>query len=147
VLVDGQPYDFVTAGRTAAVGLESLSNYRIGLEPEGAPDHDIDLGEKRITLYPGNVARLNWKAEQSVSLFGQVVDGQNKPLAQARVRAGSDSVTTDDNGYFTITSTAAQMLDIRLSDGGECAKIPLSELIANQPRTTLYRAGKITCEK
>lgn len=146
VMVDGQPYDYVPTGATAAVGLEALSNYRIGLEPEDAPPYEIDLGERRITLYPGNVVRLNWKAERSLSIFGQAIDVSGAAIAGARVRAGTDIVIADDNGYFTVTATAGTRLEIRRPDGTDCTSRPISELISQTGRGNLIeRVGTVRC--
>lgn len=145
VLVDGQPYDYVPVGATAAVGLEALANYRIGLDPEDAPPFEIDLGERRVTLFPGNVVRLQWKAERSFSVFGQAVDLDGQPIAGARIRSGTDIIVADDHGYFTVTGTKTTLLEIRRADGTDCLSIPLGTLVARPSEAAIERLGPVRC--
>lgn len=146
VIVDGQPYDYVPANSTAAVGLEALSNYRVGLEPENAPPYEIDLGERHITLYPGNVVRLKFKAERSVTVFGQVIGSDGKPIGRARIRAGSDLTSADDSGYFTLSGTAATRMEIRRPDGTDCLSRVIGDLVTADHKNVVERLGAIRCD-
>lgn len=143
--VDGQSYDLVRPGSLTAVGLQSLSNYRIGLEPENAPAYDIDLSDRSVSLYPGNVVRLQWRAQRSFTLFGQIVDISGASLGGATIRAGTDVNVANQNGYFTITATRDATLDIRRSDGSVCLSTPVSGLISNDHGQAVQRIGMIRC--
>ena len=146
LVVDNQAYDFVRPGTTAAIGLASLDNYRIGLEPEGAPPFELDLTEQPVSLYPGNVVRLRWSAQRTYSLFGQVLDASGTSLAEGRVRAGSDVSVTDMNGYFTITSGEEATLEIRRADGSTCLATRVGDLLGENRGSPLQRIGTLRCE-
>ena len=145
LVVDNQPYDFIRPGTTAAIGLGSLDNYRIALEPEGAPPFDLDLTEQPVSLYPGNVARLRWSARRTYSLFGQIIDVSGAALGEARVRAGNDLGVADSNGYFTITAPETESLEIRRPDGSTCATIRIGDLLTGNRGQPLQRIGAVRC--
>lgn len=145
--VDNQSYDIVRPGNMVAIGLQSMANYRIGLQPENAPPYEIDLSERKVSIYPGNVVLLTWRAEKSFTVFGQVIDADGKPLADARIQAGSDVGTTDQNGYFIITSGQEANLEVIREDGSVClvrqVKDVLGDVSRNQP---LIKIGSIPCQ-
>lgn len=145
--VDNQSYDLVRPGNLIAVGLQSMANYRIGLQPENAPPYEIDLSEREVSLYPGNVVLLTWRAEKSFTMFGQVIDANGKPLADATVQAGTDIGSTDSNGYFIITSGQDANLQIKRRDGSVCVVKAVRDVLGNvsgsQP---VAKVGTVACE-
>lgn len=143
--VDNQSYDLVRPGSLTAIGLQSLANYRIGLQPENAPDYDIDLSDRRVSLYPGNVVRLTWRAQRSFTLFGQILDISGAALEDARIQAGSDINVTDRNGYFTITGGQDAVLEIQRADGTPCFSAPVRSLVTADRGQALQRIGAIRC--
>lgn len=146
--VDNQSYDLVRPGSLTALGLQSLANYRIGLQPENAPAYDIDLSDRVVPLYPGNVVLLHWRAERSYTLFGQIVDVSGAALSEAHIRAGSDFNVADDNGYFTITATRDATLEIQRPDGTPCLSAPLGTFLdarASGLGHAVQRIGMIRC--
>lgn len=145
--VDNQSYDLVRPGNLIAVGLQSMANYRIGLQPENAPPYEIDLSEREVSLYPGNVVLLTWRAEKSFTMFGQVIDADGKPLPDASVQAGTDVGSTDRNGYFIISSGQDANLQIKRGDGTVCLIKPVKDVLGDAPRNQpLVKVGSIPCQ-
>lgn len=145
VTIDGRSYDYISLGHRVALGLPAFKEYSIGLKPEGAPQFDVDGVRRTVTLYPGNVVSLRFEAQRVISLFGQVLAEDGKPLARARVEAGADYAVADDRGYFTITAPLSSRMTIRHPDGMACSDRTISSLIDSKTPSLLYRFGKIRC--
>jgi len=147
VTVDSRPGAMVKPGQSVAVGLPALKSYRIGLKPEGAPPFDLEATVHDVPLYPGNVVRLDYTAREIVTLFGQAVDATGHPLRNARVQAGDDLITTDDLGYFTVTSPLEDTVTIKTGNGEPCLARPVQSIIGKTTSSVLYRVGKLSCDK
>ncbi|WP_019832150.1 TcfC E-set like domain-containing protein [Sphingomonas sp. PR090111-T3T-6A] len=147
VTVDDRPGEFVRAGQRIAVGLPSLASYQIGLKPENAPPFDIDAATRTVPLYPGNVARLEFKAREIVSLFGQAVDAHGKPIANARVEAGTDFAIADDHGYFTVTAPRGEAMTVKTPSGGACLNKRIDDVIGKEQYGLIYRVGAVACNQ
>lgn len=147
VTVDNRPGEFVRAGQRIAVGLPALGSYEIGLKPENAPPFDIDATMRTVPLYPGNVVRLEFKAREVVSLFGQAVDAHGKPIPNARVEAGTDFAVADDRGYFTVTAPRGDAMVVKTPAGAACATRRIDDVIGKEQYGLVYRVGPIACDK
>lgn len=145
IRVDSQPTGFVRAGQRTAVGLPAYGSYQIELAPENAPSYELDNRSQTVTLYPGNVVRLQFDASRQYTLFGQLVDAGGQSLVQATVRVGDDTTQTDQFGYFVLTGEITERLDIRTEDGGSCAPIPVANLIDPSIDSPFFRLGKVAC--
>jgi outer membrane usher protein FimD/PapC len=147
VTVDNRPGEFVRAGQRIAVGLPSLASYQIGLKPENAPPFDLDASMRTVPLYPGNVVRLEFRAREVVSLFGQAVDVHGKPIPAARVEAGSDFAIADDHGYFTVTAPRGDAMTVKTPAGGACLSKRIDDVIGKEQYGLIYRVGTVACEQ
>ena len=145
VTVDGKAFDYVKPGTRTAVGLPAFKGYTVGLRPEGAPQFDLNITQRDVTLYPGNVVRLRFEAQRVISLFGQALDAGGAPLGGARVEAGSDFAVADDRGYFTITAPLAASITVKTPSGEPCIARQISSLVNTRDPSLIYRFGKIRC--
>lgn len=133
---------------TTVLILPSLRNYQIQLQPEQAPPFAVDLTQRDVPLYPGNVVDLRFAARFSVTIFGQLIGNAGTPVANARVTAGTDVVLTDEQGYFLITAPLGSELKAFRSDGGECATVQVEEELlgdGEQSITSYSRIGQVQC--
>ena len=87
------------------------------LRPDGTSALSLDAASRTISLYPGNVARLDWQVSQRIIVFGQLVDSANVPLAYASITAGPEIAASDENGFFQIEAASNTALAIRAQDG------------------------------
>lgn len=146
VTIDGRPYDYVAPGTRTAIGVQPLQEYIVGLKPEGAPEFDLDATQRKVTLFPGNVARVRFEAQRVITLFGQILNAVGAPLPSARIEAEKDVAVADDRGFFTITAPASGDITIRLPSGAICTQRAVSGLVdVNQP-ALLHRFGNIRCD-
>jgi hypothetical protein len=146
VTVDSRPGEFVRAGQRVVIGLPALASYDLGLKPEGAPSFDVDGASRTVPLYPGNVVRLEFKAREVVSLFGQAVDADGKPIPNARVEAGTDFAIADDHGYFTITAPRGDAMTVKKPSGQLCLDKRIDDVIGKEQYGLIYRVGALACK-
>ena len=147
VRIDSQPTDLLRPGSRAAIGVPPYAEYEITLTPENAPPFDADLSIKRVTVYPGNVVRLQFQAQREFTLFGQVVDSDGVPLQGLILRSGNDLTTTDDFGYFTLTARADSIIEFRPMEGLACESTPVADLIDPADTRPFHRVGRLTCSR
>lgn len=145
VRVDSQPADLLRPGSRAAVGVPAYAEYELTLVPENAPPFDADLSVRRVTVYPGNVVRLRFQAEREFTLFGQLVDSDGDPLSGFMVRSGNDLTTTDQFGYFTLTSRAGDRIEFRAMDETTCEAFTVESLVDVSVSKPFYRVGQLSC--
>lgn len=147
VTIDGRPYDYVGPGTRTAIGVAPLREYVVGLKPEGAPEFDLDATQRKVTLFPGNVARVRFEAQRVITLFGRIVSDAGVPVSAARVEAEKDVAVADDRGFFTITAPAAGEFTVRLANGTLCTQRSIASLTdVNQP-VLVHRIGEVRCER
>lgn len=128
--------------------LPALQNYVIQVQPEQAPPYAVDLTRREVPLYPGNVVDLRFEAQFSVTIFGRLVDANAAPIANARVSAGTDTVVTDDSGFFLITAPLGSALRSYNATGAACPEITIDEQLIGELSTNLgvySRVGDIVC--
>jgi len=146
VRIDSQPTDLLRPGSKVAVGLSPYADYELTLTPENAPPFDADLTIRRATLYPGNVVRMSFDAQREYTLFGQLVDNQGIPISGVVMNSGTDTILTDDSGYFTLTVKSNGILSFSQTQDASCTNRPLENFITDAPNTnSLIRVGKIQC--
>lgn len=136
-------------GETTVLVLPSLRNYQIQLQPEQAPPFAVDLTQREVPLYPGNIVDLRFAARFSVTIFGQLLSAHGTPLASSRVTAGTDVVLTDAQGYFLITAPLGSQLKTFRPDGSDCAALSVdAEVLGDieQSITSYSRIGEIRCK-
>ena len=143
VTVGGQSGASLRVGESAAILLPSLASASVGLVPEGAPPFDIDLSPREVPLYPGNVVHMKWKANYVVSAIGRLVDGQGYGIPNAIIQTSTDLAVTNQQGYFSITGTLDDAMQIRTKDGVDCGVV--SRLTSDRPDGAYLRLGDITC--
>ena len=53
-----------------------------------------------MTLYPGNVVKMNWQADRVNILFGRIVDQHGEAIPNGLLKGVSGLSTTDEYGLF-----------------------------------------------
>jgi hypothetical protein len=102
VLVNNAPRGVVHAGQTMPIMLPAYRIYSVRLAPRSANVLDFDTASREVSLYPGNIQALTWKAQKIVEVFGRVLDSNHVPVAEAIIHGARGPGLTDDNGYFQV---------------------------------------------
>lgn len=147
IQIENYQAGYVRSGRRAAIGLLPLDEYEISLQPDGAPQFNLDRTTERVTLYPGNVARVRFRAQRLVSLFGQAIDQNGETVTAGAVASDEDFTVTDRNGYFTITAPITSRVTVRRSDGSICTTLDVGAVATGQERAAYVRLGPVRCDE
>jgi hypothetical protein len=105
ILINNAPRGLIKAGQTLGITLPAYRIYAVRLAPRGDAVLDFDAAARQVSLYPGNIQVLTWKAQKIVEVFGRVLDAFGRPMANAIIRGGRTPGLTDDNGYFQTEMT------------------------------------------
>ncbi|WBY16514.1 TcfC E-set like domain-containing protein [Erythrobacteraceae bacterium WH01K] len=148
VIIGNQAVAEFAPDETSTIVLPPFRNYSIKLQPEQAPPYIVDLNRREAPLYPGNVVDLAFPARVGLTLFGQLVDEQTNPIANARIAAGTDTTMTDDQGYFLVTGPYDGNLEAVTSEGRRCEALGVAQLFEQMQASrhkTYLRLGPIIC--
>ena len=141
VLVDEQPRARLVGGASTPIFLQPYRSYKVRIRPVGATSVDFDSGARSITLYPGNVANLEWTAQRLLTVFGQAVRADGTPIAGAMVQSQRGVGETDDHGYFQIDVAGADTLSFTRGETAPCEVAV--KAVSNDK--DLLSLGKVVC--
>lgn len=141
VLVDEMPMGTVRSGGKLALAVTPYRQYKVRIRPTGADLLHYDGTARRIGLYPGNVAHLEWPVSRLVALFGQLEFTDGRPVAGANIRSEGGIGQTDDRGYFQIETAEGAELVVALADGRSCRVQPS----AANPGDAFVKLGTVVC--
>jgi hypothetical protein len=142
VLVDDTDRGHLHAGGRLSLFMPAYRTYRVRLLPKESTAAEVDPQPREVTLYPGNVATLNWRAERYVTLFAQAISSAGRPITRALVQTGRNVAETDDQGYFQINVSRGGLLRFSRSGSALC-NVAAPAFATNQE---LLSAGKVVCQ-
>lgn len=148
ILLGNQFVGAVEPGSSATLIAQSFREYRVGLQPEGSPPYTIDLAARRVPLYPGNVAVVNYSMSRVVAIFGRLLDAERRPIAGARISGKGDTTVTDDNGYFVYSATSDDKIDFFDGSDRICHSTLLADVLkarSGDDRQDYLKLGDILC--
>ncbi|HEY0628208.1 MAG TPA: CS1-pili formation C-terminal domain-containing protein [Sphingomicrobium sp.] len=141
VLVDEVARGTVTADERLVLFLQPYHQYDVHLRPRGAQLASFDTAPRSVTLYPGNVSKLDWKVAPLFILFGRAVGTDGQGLADADIVGPHGIGRTDGEGYFQIETNSGEQLQLKRGDGATC--------VLTVPQATpvhgLVSAGDVIC--
>lgn len=100
VVVDGYARGIARGGDTTALHLPAYRTYEVQIRPRGTAFVQFDDSSRKVTLYPGNVARLDWAVKSLFVVLGRVVDGEGRGIANATITGVQGLAVTDAEGFF-----------------------------------------------
>ncbi len=142
VLLDDTDRGHLHVGERLSLFVPAYRSYRVRLLPKESTAAEVDPQPREVTLYPGNVATLNWRAERYVTLFARAISSAGQPIARALVQTGRNVAETDDQGYFQINVSRGDLL--RFSRSGSALCSVSAPTFA--PDEDLLSAGKVVCQ-
>ena len=120
VLVNDSPRGTLRAGSSLPLFLPPYRAYDVRIRPLDGDRASYDGRTRKVSIYPGTVASLEWKAEPVVAVFGRAVLADGSPIVFADITATSGIGQTDDQGYFQIETGTNEVLNVRTRDGRTC---------------------------
>lgn len=141
VLVNNSPAGTIQGGRAVLLALAPYREYEVRIRQSGGGLASYDTAPRKVSLYPGTVARLGWQAAAQLVVFGQLIDASGNPISNASLETGGDVSQTDDNGYFQIQAAPEASIVARPLTSQACTAT-LPTLSANGG---IARAGSLRC--
>ena len=141
VLVDEAVRGTIKAGPRLPIFVPAYRSYKVRLVPSASSAINFDASPREVTLYPGNVRSLTWRAEPFVTIFAQAVSPAGTPISNALVEAAKSIAETDGNGYFQIDVRRGESL--KLAKGDTICRIDLPDLPVRKDFASI---GMTTCK-
>lgn len=142
LLVDDVRRGTVAQGKRLVLFLPPYETYDVRLRPLGAQAASFDTAPRSVTLYPGNVSKLDWTITPLFVLFGRAVGADGAPVAHADVSGAHGIGRTDAEGYFQIETNSGDELTLSGGAGRGCS-ITVGR---GEPVDGLVSAGDLVCQ-
>jgi hypothetical protein len=120
VLVDEVARGTIVGGQQLVLFFEPYEMYDVRLRPRGAGIASFDTAPRVVTLYPGNVSRIEWNITPLFILFGRAVDADGTPIREADITGSHGIGRTDGEGYFQIETNSNDELRLTRAGGRGC---------------------------
>ncbi len=104
----------------ALILLEPYREYEVSLRAGGDRLMRVEMEQRKVALYPGNIARLDWKAMPVFVVVGQAVLPDQSAVANSRITNLDEFSTTDEAGWFQVELASMQTLRFKTLEGSEC---------------------------
>ncbi len=138
VMVNGQRNGYAVVGQPSIVPLSPYREYRISVVPAGTAIYQFEEKVQRITLYPGNVMRMEVEAIPMQLAFGRILFNDQAGFS-GRIMGGQAPMQVSDSGLFQI-EVRADTPELRLEmDNGWACTIDLG----NDTNQDIVRLGTI----
>ena len=124
IFVNGSEYSSVKIGDSQVIYLSPFQSYSIQLRADGDGMYDYDNNARKVTLYPGNVASMEWEVNKFYVVLANVVDAENNPLANASLEGQKARVATDMRGRLQAEISGVGVLNFKTKDGSCVANLP-----------------------
>jgi len=123
VLVDGYSRGSARGGATTALHLPAYRTYEVRVRPRRSAFVQFDDSVRAVTLYPGNVVRLEWEVKSLFVVLGRVVDADGAGIANATINGVQGMAATDAEGFFQAeVSAAGEVVDLEFQTAaGRCS--------------------------
>lgn len=141
VLVNEQVVGTIDGRATFTHSLPSYRAYDVRIRSTGDGLLAYDSAARRVGLYPGTVARLDWRAAPITIKFGRLVAPDGTPVGGASITGKGIWSETDDQGYFQIEVPEGAELSVTTRDGSSYAMtLPEGEVTDG-----IARLGPVAC--
>lgn len=142
VLVNEQLAGTIDGAAPFTLALPPYRAYEVRIRSVGQDLVAYDNAARRIGLYPGTVARLDWRVSPVTIKFGRLVAPDGAPVRGASITGKGVWSETDDDGYFQIEAADDAKLTVTTRDGNS---FPLALPRAAGGDDDIARIGAIEC--
>lgn len=117
VLINEQLAGTIDGPVPFTLALPPYRAYEVRIRSVGEGLVAYDSAARRIGLYPGTVARLDWHSAPITIRFGRLVAPDGSPVRGASITAKGVWSETDDDGYFQIEAPDDAEMTVTTRDG------------------------------
>ena len=142
VYVDNQRRGYALGGKPSVIHLSAFDTYKVTIRPEGSGLYSFDEKSYEVTLYPGNVAALDFSVQSVQIVYGRVRLPNGDWLSNASVRGGEGLAVSDGYGLFQaeVSSDTEQLVFNRR--GKQC----VVDLSPGENNSDVVNLGVVECE-
>jgi hypothetical protein len=141
VLVNEQVAGTIKGAQPFTLALPAYRAYDVRIRPTGKDLLSYDSSPRTVSLYPGTVAKMDWKVAPVTIKLGQLIAPDGTPIANASITGKGIWSETDDKGYFQIEVPDGIQLTVTTREGRSFAAI----LPVGQARDGIARLEPIVC--
>jgi hypothetical protein len=141
VLVNEQVAGTIVGNRPLTLALPTYRAYSVRIRPTGKDLLAYDSSPRSVGLYPGAIARIEWKAAPVTIKFGRLVDRLGAPVAHASITGHGVWAETDDDGLFQIEAPDDAEMTVTTHEGASFATI----LPRGERQGDVARLGAVLC--
>jgi outer membrane usher protein FimD/PapC len=142
IMVNGGRVGTARAGTKTVISLRPFESYSIRLNVRGNDFVYFDDEEHKVTLYPGNVVTLNYRADKINIIFGRIQDPDGKPVANALLKGVSGLATTDEFGVFQ-AEIIESVKEFQVQTRTSLCSVTLPEFVTNNGVASV---GNLRCD-
>lgn len=143
IFVNDSEQGIVKVGGKQTIYVSPFHTYKVHLVPVTPGLMDYDSTDKKVTLYPGNVAKLRWDVNRFYVVSATIKHADGTPLVNALLNESREEVTTNEDGRIQAELAKPQQLTFTMPDSAQCAvQLPSTSpingvLIYREPLTCL----------
>lgn len=141
VLVNEVVRGTVADGGRMILFLQPYQAYDVRVRARSGQVSGFDAAPRMVTLYPGNVAQLDWTVTPLFILFGRAVGEDGEPLANAGISGSHGVARTDEAGYFQIETGRNEQLRVTRGTEPNCT----ISIASARPAEGFVSAGDQIC--
>lgn len=121
IYVNDMAQGTVKIGGRQVVYLSPFHIYHVRLVPVQPELLDYESSSRKVTLYPGNVAKLHWEVNKFYVVSARLQQPDGSPLVDALLEESRDEITTNSQGRLQAELSKPTHLTFTKADGGRCA--------------------------
>ncbi|OED44338.1 hypothetical protein ACH42_07770 [Endozoicomonas sp. (ex Bugula neritina AB1)] len=126
VYVNNQRRGYALGGKASIIHLSPFNTYKIRIRPQQSGAlYAFDEREYEVTLYPGNIAALDYEVKQVLVVYGRARLPDGTWLNHASVQGGEGLAVSDEFGIFQAEVSSETSELVFRKKGQECS-IPLT---------------------
>jgi hypothetical protein len=120
IFINSVEKSVVTVGDKQVIYLPPFHVYRVRIAQKQGGLLDFESGDRMVTLYPGNVAKLHWTVNKFYVLAGDVVTPDGDPVAGALINGSKAQDSTDEFGSFQVEMSQQKQMTFTMTDLNTC---------------------------
>jgi Mat/Ecp fimbriae outer membrane usher protein len=142
ILIDDARVSSIAAdGGKVVIPVPAYREFDVRIRPESGGLVQYDSSARRVSVYPGTVATLEWEARSVVPVFGRIRLAEGEQFAGATILTVGGPGDVDDSGFFQIEASVGGQANVRLADGRSC----LLNLPQFTSREAFVSVGEVQC--
>ncbi len=129
IFVDGQPKGIAKIGSRTVLPLAAFQTYRVSIRSQSDQLLHFDEGQRKVTLYPGNVETLNYDVHPITVLITRLQLKEGEPASRMRIDNAIGYAVTAEDGWLQAEIAGTEPLEVSKNGKAICTiKLPELEI-------------------